>query len=150
MVIYFYLDSARQTLTHSTGGLTRQEAHANEMNLSPAEEDVLKSWTKAQGRRGFPLTHQTLRQYASVIAEKDVGVSWSKRFLKRHPDLKVKKTTPLAGSRASALNKTNVDGFYSLLMETINEFNISDENIYNMDEKGVQLGIGSKVPPNLL
>ena len=35
-----------------------------------------------------------------------------------------------------------VQEFYDLLDETVKEFNISSENIYNMDEKGIQMGIG--------
>jgi hypothetical protein len=115
------------------------------MNLSPEQEVILEKWVKAQGYRGIPMTHETVHQYASEIAEKEIGVSWTKRFLKRHPGLKIKKTTGLATSRATALNRTNVEGFYDMLHGIIDEFSISYENIYNMDEKGVQLGIGSKV-----
>jgi hypothetical protein len=57
----------------------------------------------------------------------------------------MKKTTGLSTSCATALNKTSVERFYSLLEELIEEFNIEVRNMYNMDEKGVQLGIGAKV-----
>ena len=43
------------------------------------------------------------------------------------------------------LNPTLVNEFYNLLEETINMYNIPAENIYNIDEKGIQLGIGQKV-----
>jgi hypothetical protein len=131
--------------TYDSGGLTRQDGHVHELNLTSAQEEVLERWIKIQGHRGIPLTHQVIRDYASEIAERDVGVSWSKRFLKRHTDLKMKKTTGLSTSRATALNKTSVEGFYSLLEELVEKFNIEVGNMYNMDEKGVQLGIGAKV-----
>jgi len=137
---------ARSTLAARLNGVqSRSEAHSGEQLLTPNQEEILVKWTKVMGRRGIPLTHATLRQYASEISEKPVGESWSKRFLSRHPDLKVKATTSLEKCRAKALNRTAVDGFYDLLREVVEEFNICHEDIYNMDEKGIQLGIGAKV-----
>ncbi|KAH9913169.1 uncharacterized protein B0H18DRAFT_837456, partial [Fomitopsis serialis] len=43
---------------------------------------------------------------------------------------------------ARALNKPNVTKFYELLKEIVETRHIPPENIYNADEKGVQLGIG--------
>ena len=43
-----------------------------------------------------------------------------------------------------ALNQSTVTEFFDLLMEVITKYNIQPENIYNMDEKGIQLGIGTK------
>ena len=72
---------------------TRAEAHINQQNLSPAQEEILVTWAKVLGRRGVPLTHSTLATYASEILGKPVGKSWPKRFLARHADLKVKTMT---------------------------------------------------------
>jgi len=47
--------------------------------------------------------------------------------------------------QAKALNQTAVDGFYDVLEAVVEEFHIKQENMWNMDEKGVQLGIGAKV-----
>ncbi|KIJ58868.1 hypothetical protein HYDPIDRAFT_101866, partial [Hydnomerulius pinastri MD-312] len=47
--------------------------------------------------------------------------------------------------RAQALNRTTVRGFFQLLREVVEEYKIPMENIYNMDEKGIQLGIGSRI-----
>lgn len=136
----------RSTLGDRMRGLrTRAEAHVKQQNLSLAEEVVLVKWAKVMGRRGVPLTHSTLIKYASEISGKPVGESWPKRFLARHPDLKVKATTSLEKCRAKALNRTAVEGFYDILEQVVEEFGIKKENIWNMDEKGVQLGIGVKV-----
>lgn len=124
---------------------TRAEAHVNEQHLSLAEEDILVKWAKVMGHRGVPLTYSTLTKYASEISGKTIGESWPKRFLARHPDLKIKATTSLEKCRAKALNRTSVEGFYDVLEKVVEEFNIRPENSWNMDEKGVQLGIGAKV-----
>jgi len=136
----------RTTLRSRMNGLrTRAEAHVEQQNLSPAEEEILVKWAKVQGRRGIPMTYFTLTKYASEISGKPIGESWPKRFLARHKDLKVKATTGLEKCRAKALNPTAVHGFYNILEEVVAEFNIKPENMWNMDEKGVQLGIGAKV-----
>lgn len=63
----------------------------------------------------------------------------------RHTDLKIKATTSLEKCWAKALNRTSVEGFYNILEQVMEEFSIKPENTWNMDEKGVQLGIGVKV-----
>ena len=91
------------------------------------------------------MTYASVAQCAGVISGKQVGATWPKRFCKRHLDLKMKKTTGLEKARAKALNPSAVNGFFNMLAEVIAEYNILPENIYNMDEKGLQLGIGARI-----
>jgi hypothetical protein len=35
--------------------------------------------------------------------------------------------------------------FFDILQEVLQKYHIPVENIYNMDEKGVQLGVGQRV-----
>lgn len=130
---------------YDSGGLSRKEAHDHEQLLSASQEKVLVEWIKVQGRRGVPMTYTTVAQYAGEIADTPVGRTWPKRFLRRHSDLKVKMTVALEKARAKALNKSAVNGFYDMLEKIIEEYNIVPGNIYNMDEKGLQLGIGARV-----
>ncbi|KAJ6564963.1 hypothetical protein DFH09DRAFT_840702, partial [Mycena vulgaris] len=46
--------------------------------------------------------------------------------------------------RARALNPTVVHDYFTLLQDTIDRYDIKFKNIYNMDEKGVQLGVGAR------
>ena len=132
-------------LSFCEGGKTHQEAHVNEKLLTAAQEKVLVKWIKVQGCRSIPLTYATVALYAGEISGQQVGRSWPKHFLKRHPDLKIKKTQRLEVARAKALNQFVVGEFFDMLDELIKEYDILPENLYNMDEKGVQLGIGAKV-----
>ncbi|KAJ4488693.1 hypothetical protein C8J55DRAFT_486935 [Lentinula edodes] len=97
-------------------GMSQAEAHAHEQNLSPAQEEILLEWIKVQGHHGVPLSLASVANYASDIAE----------------------------SRARALTPAAVSGFYDILDNTVSEYHITPENIYNMDEKGIQLGIGAR------
>jgi Tc5 transposase DNA-binding domain len=127
------------------GGKSRHEAHADEQLLTPAQEEILVKWIKVQGHRGVPMTYRSVAHAAGEISGKPVGEVWPKRFRKRHPDLKMKKTTGLEKARAKALNPSAVNGFYDMLSDVIKEYDILPENIYNMDEKGIQLGIGARI-----
>lgn len=54
----------------------------------------------------------------------------------------MKFTTSIEECRAWSLTPAAVSGFYNLLENTVTELGIPPENIYNMDEKGIQLGVG--------
>jgi len=139
-------DVPRGTLTDRYNGVrTRAEAHEHEQLLSDSQEEVLVDWIKVMARRGIPMTASMVRDHVADIIGGPVGESWVDRFKKRHPDLKVKWTTSLEKCRAECLNPTLVNEFYDLLDDIIHEYGIEVENIYNMDEKGIQLGVGKKV-----
>lgn len=119
------------------GRKTCTEAHVHQQQLSPSQEEVLKAWIKAEGRRGIPMSPSTVAQTASTISSIDVSENWIERFRDRHPDLKAKWSSGLECCHATALNRTNVSGFFQLLQELFKEYDIHPSNLYNMDEKGV-------------
>lgn len=136
----------RTTLTSRWNGTrTRKEAHEHQRLLTVAQEEILTDWIKVMGRRGIPMTATIIADYVADIVGHAVGESWVRRFKARHPELKVKWSSTLEKCRAASLNPTLVNEYYDLLEETIQNYNIPPENIYNMDEKGIQLGIGQKV-----
>ena len=136
----------RSTLTNQWNGTpTWKEGHTHELLLTPAQEEVLVDWVKVMGRRGIPLTATAITDYVNDIVGHAFGESWVRHFKACHPELKVKWSSTLEKCCAASLNPTLVNEFYNLLEETINTYNIPAENIYNMDEKGIQLGIGQKV-----
>ncbi|KAF5378694.1 hypothetical protein D9757_010747 [Collybiopsis confluens] len=126
------------------GKATRAEAHAHQQNLVPSQEDILVQWIKAQAQRGIPLSHQVVIDHASEIAGKPMGSKWIQQFLHWHPDLKIGWSSSLEECRARALNPKAVDIFFNLLEEIVHEKDIPPKNIYNADEKGIQLGVGEQ------
>ena len=54
-------------------------------------------------------------------------------------------TLGLEKCHAQALNKTAVEEYFDILEEVVHEYHIKPENQWNMDEKGVWLGIRAKV-----
>jgi hypothetical protein len=85
-----------------------------------------------------------IAEYASHIVGSDVPVAWAQRFRQRHPDLKARWTTGLESCRARCLNRALVSEYFDILESLLEEYNIPPENIYNMDEKGIQLGVGRR------
>lgn len=88
----------RSTLDSRLLGVkSRQEAHKHQRALSPAQEAVLVEWVKVptitlitrlrlnvifkiMGRRGLPLSLETIGKYAADIAGAPVGDTWPRRF----------------------------------------------------------------------
>ena len=89
------------------------------------------------------MTYTSVAQAAAEISGKSVGEVWPKQFLQHHSDLKMKKTAPLESAWAKSLNQSVVDEFFDMLINVVKEYDIQLGNIYNMDEKGIQLGIGA-------
>ncbi|KAF5345707.1 hypothetical protein D9758_013045 [Tetrapyrgos nigripes] len=144
-VAKFY-EVPRATLgTRLKGIRPRKEAHEHEQNLSNAQEEIMVEWAKVRGRRGVPMSLALLGSYAAHVCGRELGASWPQRFLNRHPDLKIKLTQLLESCRAKALNQKTVNNHFDLLESTIKEFNIDPEHMWNMDEKGIQLGIGRRI-----
>jgi hypothetical protein len=115
------------------GTLPWKEAHNHQQKLSAAEEKVLVEWIKAQGQHGVPVSLATIGDHATAIAGGSVGASWPHRFMERHPALKAKWTQSLERCRDS-----NVNNFYDMYEGLVEKHSIPAENIYNMDEKGLQ------------
>ncbi len=57
----------------------------------------------------------------------------------------MKKTTGLESAHARSLNQVTVNEFFDMLADVVKEHNILPENLYNMDKKGIQLGIGTRI-----
>ena len=110
-------------------------------------EKWINTWLVSFGslHHGVPMTYRSVAEAAGEISGKPVGDVWLKRFCKRYPDLKMKKTTGLEKACAKALNQFAVNKFFDMLTNVIKEYNILPENLYNMDEKGIQLGIGARI-----
>lgn len=120
---------------------SKKEAHKHEKTLNFAEESALVDWVCKMGCQGIPFHALAVAQHASVISGHTIGKSWVHRFKTHHPKLKMKCSTGLEKCHAQSLNEATVSVFYDLLDELVTQYNVPAENIYNMDEKGVQLGM---------
>jgi hypothetical protein len=108
-------------------------------------ERVLLDWVGHKAEMGLPMDYREIRSHASTLAGRIVGKKWVARFMKRHPETIAAKPSKLDPKRAQNFNKTTVYDFFDKLQSLHSEYNnIPPEHIWNMDEKGIQLGGGRK------
>ena len=64
--------------------------------------------------------------------------------MNRHPELRKRLARPLSSERASATDSLSINHLFDLLADVKSRFKIHPRNIWNADEKGFSLGMGSK------
>ena len=127
----------------------KQKLGHYETVFTPDQETELKSYIKAMEERFYGLTSAEVRSLAFQLAEKNhiehrfnavtgmAGVDWLKSFLKRHPDISYRKPEATSAARAMGFNKIAVNDFFKLLETAIDKYQITPQNIYNVDETGI-------------
>jgi len=65
---------------------------------------------------------------------------WPQRFLHRHPDLATTISRTIELSRLKETAHEAIEDWFNIFEETIAEYQISVENMYNMDETGFPVG----------
>ena len=84
-----------------------------------------------------------LNGIAHKFSNGTVGKKWMIKFMKRHPELSLRKPEAVSMQRVLGFNKSKVSRFFDILHETLltNQSDagvglIKPENIYNVDESG--------------
>ena len=138
-----------RTLYNRLNGLkSLAQSRAAQQLLSPDEEQALVGWVLRAAATGHPVTHSFLRELAEEIRKPRVSVDnlnsitvpplgqdWSKRFMRRNPELK----TALAKSieiQRKEVTKEMLKRWFSEFKRVVQDYGIDPENIYNMDETG--------------
>lgn len=102
---------------------------------------------------GFAPTQQNVRMLAYNFAEtlnkkhtfnkdnKIAGKVWFSSFMRRHPDLSVRKAQGISRARTEGMNREEVKDYFDLLTSILTENELLDKPncIWNCDEIGVQL-----------
>ena len=73
------------------------------------------------------------------------GRSWLRLFLRRHPELSVRKPMGTSFSRKEGFNKASVDKFFDLMDADFGEHNYPPDRIFNVDETRLTI-VQSKKP----
>lgn len=125
---------AKSTLSDRVNGVTKpsRSAHTSQQLLSTEYEDVLVDWCLFLEKTGHPLNKKTVVPLVTDLAGVKPGKNWLGKACRLDP------------KRAKAFNYPSVKKHFDLFKKTKDEYDIPWENIYNMDEKGIQLGGGRK------
>ena len=107
------------------------------MNVMVITKEVLVEWIMEKGWWNIPLHPSAVAENACAITGLDIGESWVWNFCAQHPELKAKWTTGLEKCHAGALNPNTVAGFHKELLDIKEKYKIKQQNMSNMDEKGI-------------
>ncbi|XP_039760048.1 uncharacterized protein LOC120633772 [Pararge aegeria] len=143
----------RRTLRNhiESGSMEKITGRVPVLNKSQ-EKDLCKRIIRLS-QIGMPLTPKIVRKQAyefckannvpNVFSDKKniAGKKWLTKFLKRNPELSLRRAQMLNPARAQKLNKAIVSKHFEALKDIYDELNISihPERLYNMDEKGCRL-----------
>lgn len=107
----------------------------------------------------YGVTLIELRRIAYEFAEKNklknsfnqetklAGKDWAQGFLRRNPNLSLRKPEPTSVSRILAFNKAEVDRFFNNLMEVTDRYKFTPARIFNVDETGIST---VQKPPSII
>jgi DDE superfamily endonuclease/Tc5 transposase DNA-binding domain len=119
--------------------------------LSDTEELILVEWIVDNNTRGISVTKAMLVQKAELLllqhepnasrSTPRIGVNWPSNFIKRHPDLRMKYNRKYDYQRALCEDPQLLYNWFQLVRNTIDKWGIQQEDIYNFDETGFQMGV---------
>ena len=129
---------------------TRIDHSAEMQRLSPMEESVLVTWCHQLYNWGWPARIAQLRRMAAELLQEKgdtepLGKNWQSSFLRRHSELKSKFVAPRDRKRYMAQSRENFMRWFNLYLEQKTKYQVHDDDTYNLDEKGVMMGVAGKV-----
>lgn len=158
--LYFNESGTVIKLSHTTmarllvGGRTLQQANATKSHLTNGETEIILNFITECGNRGFPLSHRRLKEHVEKVLRarledsfrvEGLGHNWTHRFVQKHSArIKTSWATSLEEKRGQGANPHANEAWWKLLGETLKEYNIKPENIYGVDEVGIQAQGGER------
>jgi hypothetical protein len=132
------------------GKPARQDCVPNSKLLTKLEERAIIEHALDVDSRGFQLNYDLLRGIADkLLADRGgrrVGVNWPATFVRRVPELKLRVNRRYDYQRALNEDPQVVKDWFRLVKNIKAKHGIVDEDIYNFDEAGFQMGvIGSRM-----
>lgn len=127
------------------GRKAKSIAHIHQQKLSDVEEKALIRWIEKLESLGFPPRIHHVREAARRLSGSDIiGKNWITRFLDRHPELYLRLTVTIDVKRSQQSNSIVIRDHFNKLNKVVTTFNITEERMYNMDEKGFIMGVADR------
>jgi hypothetical protein len=127
----------------------RRNTHPNSSKLTKSEEDSLVRRIRDLSLRGFapPLTQvrSMADQLLAARGGTQVGNNWVERFIKRRTEIKSQLSRPRDYRRILCSDLSIIEPWFSLVANVKAKYGILDEDTYNFDETGFQIGVGGSV-----
>jgi predicted HTH domain antitoxin len=128
----------------------RQTLRANCTKLDAIEEDSLENWILDLDARGKAPTFALAGEMANLLLAQrsttpslTIGINWVQNFVKRRDKLKTRFSRRYAAQRALCEDPKLIREWFNQYCNTIAQYGILNEDIYNFDETGFAMGITS-------
>ena len=116
--------------------------------MTSTEEEVLLERILDLDARWFPPRISVVREIANIILAtrgetppQTVGQNWVRNFINRHEILQTKYNRKYDYHRAQCEDPVIIQGWFELVRNTIAKYGILNEDVYNFDETGFQMGV---------
>ncbi|KAM4061786.1 DDE superfamily endonuclease [Hirsutella rhossiliensis] len=109
----------------------------NNLKLTATEETALVQWILSMDERGCR------RQWLTLRGKDPVGENWVRKFVGRHGEIKAKYSRRYDYQRAKCEDPQKIQGWYDRVAATKQKWGILDEDVYNFDETGFQMGVAA-------
>jgi hypothetical protein len=136
------------TLTARVNGTAsrRDISHQHQQRLTPLQEEFLVEWILEEDARGYAPSHARAREMAERVLRsngdtKPLGKRWVSSFIHRNPRVASIIGRRIEASRIHSCTQPEIQAFFDRLERAIREHNVQTNNIWNMDEHGLGLGI---------
>jgi hypothetical protein len=140
------------TLTRRHQGTpSRSDTASPNRKLTLTEETALVKWILDMDTRGMPPTQALVQEMAELLLRERVqnasspapklGQHWVQRFITRYPELKTQYNRKYDYQRAKCEDPEVIRAWFRLVQNTIAKYGVVDEDIYNFDETGFQMGV---------
>ena len=144
--------ASRSTLNNRMKGVpARADCRPNSIHLSTAEEKAIIDHAIDADERGYQLTYDILRETADKLLRDrgapPVGINWPSRFVNRVKQLQTRVNRRYDYKRALNEDPECIRPWFELVWNVRNKHGIVDEDIYNFDECGFQMG---KISPRMV
>ncbi|XP_039276104.1 uncharacterized protein LOC120349672 [Nilaparvata lugens] len=130
--------------------LAASSKYSTRQVFSSEEERLLEEYLINCSRMHYGLTYKQFRDFAysyALVLRKTLpegwnhaetaGIDWMKGFMKRHPQLSLRKPENTSLARNISFNRKNVETFYNNLETLMEKYKFPDNRILNLDESGV-------------
>jgi hypothetical protein len=134
----------------ANGGQTREAQNARRQRLTPLEEKVLAHWISYSFGQGWPPRVAQLRIFGEELLRDrgdtvPLSLAWTRGFLCRHPHLRSKFVSIRDRKRVKAQDPEIISDWFRLFKEQKETYQVHDDDVYNLDEKGVIIGMANKL-----
>ena len=143
-------DILRSTLQQRINGMEpKLGSIAKNRLLTATEEETLVQWILSMDKRGMPPRIAVVRDMADLLVAQHkkstpvrlIGQNWVRGLINRHDTLKSKYNRKYDYQRAKCEDLELIRGWFQRVRATIAEYGILEDDIYNFDETGFQMGV---------